>query len=85
VKQVEVTAVVESNRSLGEVSGYCGKSLIVTDSHWVLKQSTVGMESHCLLYETRSRQSVHDSVVCASERKTEIFESDTITDSDILF
>jgi hypothetical protein len=45
-------AVVESQRSLWEVNGCCGKSLIVTDSHWVLKKSMVAMGSHCLLCET---------------------------------
>jgi hypothetical protein len=33
----EFTAVVESQPSLGEVSGFCSKSRIVTDSHWVLR------------------------------------------------
>jgi hypothetical protein len=43
----EVTAVVERQRSLGEVSGCCGKSLIVTYSHWELKNTMVAMGSHC--------------------------------------
>jgi hypothetical protein len=33
----EVTAAVECQRTLGEVSGFCGKSLIFMDSHWLLK------------------------------------------------
>jgi hypothetical protein len=45
-------AVVESQRLLGGVSDCCGKSLIVTDSQWVLKKSMVTTESHCMLCET---------------------------------
>jgi hypothetical protein len=48
----EVMAVVESQRSLGEVIGCCGESLRVTDSHWVHRKSIVAMGSQCLLCET---------------------------------
>jgi hypothetical protein len=46
----EVRAAVERQRLLGDVSGCCGKSLIVGDSHWVLKKSKVTMvpdTGHC--------------------------------------
>jgi hypothetical protein len=48
----EVMAVVESQRPLGKVNSCWWKSLIVTDSHWMLKQSMVTMGSHCMLCET---------------------------------
>jgi hypothetical protein len=48
----EVRAAAERQRSLGEVSDCCGKSLVVKDSQWVLKKSMLTMGSHCMLFET---------------------------------
>jgi hypothetical protein len=44
--------LMESQWLLWEINGCYGKSLDVTESHWLLKSYMVAIESHCLLCET---------------------------------